>query len=282
VNTKGRAILRALSQVQAPHCPTLDALGAYLQEQESAADRHAIEAHIQACPSCLHHLIDLQEAVFLARAGDSPAPELVQRVQAFVPDPESLHVSGQATVSRVTEPVRLEQQRAHRRRFAWMECFRTPVWGPALAASLLLSLTVNAWLGYRALTQPSPLELLTTRGATETTQALAQGDRYAATGAYAQALEAYAAFLRAQRGPVVPVLHKMAVAHARLGHWQPVIDVTTAALVLAPQDAVAYRYRGTAYEALGDRPQALRDWQRAAQLGDAEAQQLLRTLGVTW
>lgn len=271
MNAKGRAILQALSQVQALNCPTLDALGTYLEEQGSAEDRRAIEAHIQTCPACLQHLIDLQEAAFLARAGDVVAPELVQAAKALV-----------APGSRDTGPARLPQQRAHRR-FAWMGRLWTPGWVPALAASFLLSLTVNAWLGYRALTQPSSLELLTARGATEeTAQALAQGDRYAARGAYAQALEAYAAFLRVQGGPVVPVLHKMTVAHIRLGHWQPVIDVATAALVLAPQDAVAYRYRGMAHEALGDRPRALQDLQHAARLGDVEAQQLLRTWGVTW
>jgi hypothetical protein len=60
------------------------------------------------------------------------------------------------------------------------------------------------------------------------------------------------------------------------------ITAATAALVLDADATALYFYRGMAYEAIGDRSQAISDLQRAARRGQAEAQLVLRTWGVAW
>jgi regulator of sirC expression with transglutaminase-like and TPR domain len=55
------------------------------------------------------------------------------------------------------------------------------------------------------------------------------------------------------------------------------IDAATALLMLTPNAAEPYRYRGLAYVRTGNKGQALQDIQRAADLGDSEAQRILQT-----
>ncbi|ETX00397.1 tetratricopeptide repeat protein [Candidatus Entotheonella palauensis] len=67
------------------------------------------------------------------------------------------------------------------------------------------------------------------------------------------------------------LLRRLAEAYLQAGHYAKARDAATAALVLNPDDAQAYGYRGTAQAALGKQEQAVQDWRHAAQLGDAEA-----------
>jgi tetratricopeptide (TPR) repeat protein len=125
----------------------------------------------------------------------------------------------------------------------------------------------------------------TTNGAaTGVTQYIEQGDGYVEAGEERKALQAYqqALDLLAQEYPFALVLHKLAARYATPGYTQQAIDAATAALVLDPDDALAYRYRGLAYEDGGDRPQAIRDLQRAARLNDPEAQRTLHAWGIAW
>lgn len=94
-------------------------------------------------------------------------------------------------------------------------------------------------------------------------------------GKYAKDRQTYEAKLREESGAAVAVLHKLAELHTTFGRYDRVMEVTTTALSLNVDDPLAFRYRGLAYDKLGNRAQARRDLQRAAQLGDVEAQRLL-------
>jgi tetratricopeptide (TPR) repeat protein len=154
--------------------------------------------------------------------------------------------------------------------------FWRPVWAPVLLTSLVLSLTLNVWLGTQASRRESPLPeaFSPTRGGGEEAAAVvARGDRAMARGATALQAEGHATAL---------VLRKLAEAYYRLGQYPQARDTATAALILAPQEARAYWYRGAAQEALGAPGQAIADWQTAARLGDREAQSALQIRGIAW
>ena len=160
-----------------------------------------------------------------------------------------------------------------------------PVWAPVLLTGLVLSLTVNVWLGTQASRRELPLpEVFSpTRGGGEDVAAVvAQGDRAMARGAYPVAVRLYTAALQAEGRPTAQVVQQLAAAYARLGQYPQARDAATAAVVLAPQAARAYWYRGVAQEALGAPELAIADWQAAARLGDREAQAALQTRGLTW
>jgi tetratricopeptide (TPR) repeat protein len=72
------------------------------------------------------------------------------------------------------------------------------------------------------------------------------------------------------------------IAYAKLGDYRKAMRDLDKAIELFPKFAEAYRYRGIAYGALGDNQQALEDLKIAAGLGDKEAQNLLRSEGVSW
>jgi regulator of sirC expression with transglutaminase-like and TPR domain len=52
-----------------------------------------------------------------------------------------------------------------------------------------------------------------------------------------------------------------------------------AALILDSEAALAYFYRGMAYNGTGNRPQAIQDVHRAARLGEAQAHDVLQAWG---
>jgi len=160
------------------------------------------------------------------------------------------------------------------RRWAWRR-LETPAW--ALAMGLVLSLALNVWLGFQDEVRP-------TRGGImmrEKSAMIKQGDRYAAQGEDAQAVQIYEAIVEAEGAPLAPVLRKAALLHNRLGQYAQAIAAATAAVVLNPQEAVAYRARGIAYHRLGDSARAIPDVKQAARLGDTESKDVLRAWNVT-
>ena len=176
------------------------------------------------------------------------------------------------------------------RRTWWGWCARllrveSPAWVPALATGFVLSLGLNVWLGsqVRAPHGPSGEHLWLERTVEEGIRQVTQGDAYVAQRDYANALRAYETFLHAdEEAPVAQVLRKVAGVQYQRGQYLQAIEAATAALVLNLQEAQAYRYRGMAREALGDREQAAQDLQQAARLGDPEAQRLLQAWGLPW
>ena len=78
------------------------------------------------------------------------------------------------------------------------------------------------------------------------------------------------------------VLREVAGLHYALHQYAQAVDAATAALAIQIPDRVAYRIRGLAHDAMNNRAQAVQDLQRAAQLGDVEAQRTLQAWGETW
>jgi tetratricopeptide (TPR) repeat protein len=80
----------------------------------------------------------------------------------------------------------------------------------------------------------------------------------------------------------VEELRRLTLAHYRAKRYAQAITAATAALTLDANATALYFYRGMAYEAIGDRGQAVGDLQHAARRANTEAQRVLRTWGVEW
>lgn len=127
------------------------------------------------------------------------------------------------------------------------------LWVAVLATGFLLSLVLNVWWGTLAWRLVS--------------------DRHVSSGPPPISRESTARPAMPYTGNTIDtrLLRQLAEAYLQAGHYVKARDAATAALVLNPDDAQAYGYRGTAQAALGDQEQAVQDWRHAAQLGDAEA-----------
>jgi tetratricopeptide (TPR) repeat protein len=66
------------------------------------------------------------------------------------------------------------------------------------------------------------------------------------------------------------------------GDFAAAVDTFTQILEDHPQDSLIYRFRGDAYDNLGDQEKALEDWTQAARLGDTIIQSYLDSLKVKW
>ena len=131
------------------------------------------------------------------------------------------------------------------------------LWVPVLATGFLLSLMLNVWWGalmWRVL--PASHGLSGQPPRSHQWAASATGPR---TGDTVETL----------------LYRRLAESYLQSGRYAEARDAATAALVLNPEDAQAYWYRGTARAELGDQEQAVQDWSQAAQLGDAEARTAL-------
>jgi len=73
-----------------------------------------------------------------------------------------------------------------------------------------------------------------------------------------------------------------AINYIRLGNYQQALTDYDKAIQLAPKNAVLYKERGLTYENLGDYRQAIKDYKTAARLGDKDAQDILRSKGISW
>jgi tetratricopeptide (TPR) repeat protein len=66
------------------------------------------------------------------------------------------------------------------------------------------------------------------------------------------------------------------------GEFAAAVDTFTRILTAYPQDSLSYRLRGNAYDNLGNRQKAVKDWTQAAKLGDTTIQSYLDFLQVKW
>jgi tetratricopeptide (TPR) repeat protein len=183
---------------------------------------------------------------------------------------------------------------------AWLRHEWSPTWATALAMGLLLSVGVNTWLGYKVLEQRQPFQTPSRpSGGTrqerppETSPLTFRGGE--PPGPH-QVKYLNTRELEEGRAEAVLVeeLRRLAVVHYEAKRYPQAITAATAALVLDANAAALYFYRGMAYEAIGDRRQAIQDLQHAARRADvvgrardyqglgAEAQRVLRTWGVEW
>src|SRR5438128_9168646 len=83
-----KTLLEQLSRLKAPDCPSVGALGDFLDGKGSPEERQSLEAHLRACPSCLNRLIDLQELAHLEKEGEEPPRALVNELKRLIPPPE--------------------------------------------------------------------------------------------------------------------------------------------------------------------------------------------------
>jgi tetratricopeptide (TPR) repeat protein len=146
---------------------------------------------------------------------------------------------------------------------AWLARVRLVPWVPALATVLLVSLSLNAWLGYQVLEWGAPED----RGFTF------RGRPPSGTSPPPEQASLPAA------ADLVSTLTTLAAKHYRAGQYEPTLHAASTALALDSTTALAYFYRGLAYEGMGDRPRALADMRQAANLGEAQAQTVLRAWG---
>src|SRR6266852_7089387 len=79
-----RRILGQLSQTSRPDCPTIKALGDFLDQSVEADRRASIEVHLRSCPACINRLIELRELARLQDQGPEPSASLLQEVISMV------------------------------------------------------------------------------------------------------------------------------------------------------------------------------------------------------
>jgi S1-C subfamily serine protease len=97
-----KTLLQQLSQLQAPDCPSIGALGDFLDGKVSAEEKQSLEAHLRVCPSCINRLIDLRELALLAKTGEAPPPALTTKLKRLA----LFLVTGEETSSSVLERTR--------------------------------------------------------------------------------------------------------------------------------------------------------------------------------
>jgi|GEM_PF-1802541 len=66
------------------------------------------------------------------------------------------------------------------------------------------------------------------------------------------------------------------------GQFAAAADTFTRILAADPKSSMGYHFRGNAYDNLGDRQKAIKDWIQAARLGDASLRSYLDFLQVKW
>lgn len=88
MSEQDRILLRQFSRLEGPDCPSLAALGTFLDGKGRSEERETIEMHLRGCPACVNRLIDLRELAYLETTGEAPPPALVERLQRLVPNRE--------------------------------------------------------------------------------------------------------------------------------------------------------------------------------------------------
>jgi tetratricopeptide (TPR) repeat protein len=155
------------------------------------------------------------------------------------------------------------ERRARRGWFIWLARGRVSPWVPALLTGLLLSLSLNAWLGYQVLEWGKQEDsAFTFRGGPPIGVPQRQGEVKLPSEA-----------------DLVQTLAALAARYHRAGQYERSLHAANAALALDANTALAYFYRGMAYDGMGQRTQAIEDMRHAARLGEVQARAVLRAWG---
>jgi hypothetical protein len=165
---------------------------------------------------------------------------------------------------------------------AWLGHGWSPTWATALALGLLLSVGVNMWLGVEVLERRQPFQTPSRPSEDTRQESPPETSPFTFRGAEPEGTHTRGSTEGHAEAALVEELRQLVVAHYQATHYAQAITAATAALVLDADAAALYFYRGMAYEATGDRGQAIRDLQRAARRANVEAQHVLRTWGVDW
>jgi tetratricopeptide (TPR) repeat protein len=165
---------------------------------------------------------------------------------------------------------------------AWLGHGWAPTWATALAMGLFLSVGVNVWLGVEVLERRQPVQTPPQPSGDTLQEPPPETGPFTFRGADPEGTRTRGSAEEDTEALVVEELRRLTVAHYRATHYTQAITAATAALVLDANAAALYFYRGLAYEAIGDRRQAIQDLQHAARGAHAEAQYVLRTWGMEW
>src|SRR5437773_448601 len=98
-----KTLLEQLSRLKAPDCPSVGALGDFLDGKVSPEERQSLEAHLRACPACVNRLIDLRELARLEKEGEEPPGDLVNELKLLVPAQETPKKSVLSALGRIAE-----------------------------------------------------------------------------------------------------------------------------------------------------------------------------------
>src|SRR2546427_353732 len=98
-----KTLLEQLSRLKAPDCPSVGALGDFLDEKGSPEEKQSLEAHLRACPACVNRLIDLRELARLEKEGEEPPRALVNELKLLVLAQKTLKNSVLSALGRVAE-----------------------------------------------------------------------------------------------------------------------------------------------------------------------------------
>jgi len=163
-------------------------------------------------------------------------------------------------------------------------------WVTALATGLLFSVSLNTWLGYQVLeghrqgTAPVGFGGAESgaRGGQEPSPAAEPGDRTFTFrgGGPAETPPRPEEVQLPTEAALVQTLIAWAARYNHAGQYARSLPVASAALILDPQAALAFFYRGIAYHEMGQQARAIEDVRRAARLGVAQAHEVLQTWGV--
>jgi tetratricopeptide (TPR) repeat protein len=165
---------------------------------------------------------------------------------------------------------------------AWLWHGWSPTWATALAMGLLLSVGVNMWFGYEMLEWRLPFQRPPRPSGDTLQERPPERGPFTFRGAEPEGTHTREPAEGRIEAALVEELRRLVVAHYQAKRYEEAITAATAAIVLDANATALHFYRGMAYEAIGDRSQAIQDLQRAARRGHAEAQLVLRTWGMDW
>jgi tetratricopeptide (TPR) repeat protein len=104
---------------------------------------------------------------------------------------------------------------------------------------------------------------------------------FAQAGNIEEAINLYT--LAVEKDPeFIDAYYNRGVMHFFLREYREAIEDLNRVIEKRPDHAMAYASRGSVYDKIGDGQKALSDYRKAAQLGDKDVQEYLRSKGISW
>lgn len=80
----------------------------------------------------------------------------------------------------------------------------------------------------------------------------------------------------------IDAYYNRGIMHYFLKEYKKAIEDLSKVIEKKPDHVMAYASRGSAYDTIGNQQKALSDFRKAAQLGDKDVQEYLRSKGIKW
>jgi tetratricopeptide (TPR) repeat protein len=104
---------------------------------------------------------------------------------------------------------------------------------------------------------------------------------FAQAGNIEEAINLYT--LAVEKDPeFIDAYYNRGVMHYFLREYKRAIEDLNKVIEKRPDHVMAYASRGSMYDKIGDDQKALSDYRKAAQLGDKDVQEYLRSKGIRW